>query len=194
MLNEGQVPGDFIIQSDEFEDWCQKWDNAQEKGLFDDIPKPVNTTPQTSEESFFGPQNTHPTNSPHEADVEYWKSVHSALVQGDAAPDPLKPQLLQEGKLQNFKSSYPPNPMYSYSQGKDQKIAPRQLDITFDEEDINELADMKKTLYELESKVGAADTNGKGTKKLESQIENLKQKIDKLSSSMGRAYPLEVED
>lgn len=194
MLNEGHMPNEYDVQSDAFEDWCQKWDQAQEKGIFDDAPRPGATSPQTSEESFFGLQNTHPTSSPSESDVDYWRNVHFAVSQGDVTPDPLKPQLLQEGELQKFKKGYPPNPMYAYSQGKDQKIAPRQLDITFDEEDIKQLADLKRELYELEGQVGSADVNGKSTKKIESRIESLKQRIDELSDSMGRVYPLDVEE
>jgi len=187
MLNEDKN-GDFITQSKEFDNWCDMWEKAQDKGLFNDAPHAPELNRKTSQESFFGPQNTNPTEGPSAADAEYWNNVNQ-MAQGE------KPELLQEGKLQDYKRGrgYPPNPMYQYSQGKDQELAPRQLDVTFDEEDIEELSDMKKELHELESQISANDVNGKSTKKLETQIANLKKRIDELSTSMGRTYPLDVE-
>jgi hypothetical protein len=193
MLNE-HTPNEYDVQNDKFDQWCDQWADAQDKGLFDDAARPASPTPQTSDASFFGPLDTNPTDSPHDADVAYWKSIHAAANHGDVAPDPLDgPQLLQEGELQKYKDGYPPNPMYGYSQGEDQRLAARQLDLTFDEEDIEELAEMKKDLYDLEVQLGTAEVNGKSSKQIESKINSLKDRIAKLSSSMGRAYPLDVE-
>ena len=189
MINEQHnSENDFDAQSKNFDGWCDMWEKAQDKGIFDDAPHAPELNRQTSQESFFGPQNTNPTDGPSDADVQYWNNVNQ-MAQGE------KPELLQEGELQKYKRGrgYPPNPMYSYSQGKDHDIAPRQLDMTYDEEDVEELGDMKRELHDLESEISTNDVNGKSTKKIESKIESLKKRIDELSTSMGRTYPLDVE-
>jgi hypothetical protein len=189
MINEQHnSENDFDAQNRKFDNWCDMWADAQDKGLFDDAPHTPELNRQTSRESFFGPQDTNPSEGPSDTDAQYWQNVNQ-MIDGE------KPELLQEGKLQKYKRGrgFPPNPMYSYSQGKDQDLAPRQLGITFDEEDVEELADMKRELHDLESQISTNDVNGKNTKQLESRMDSLKKRIDELSTSMGRTFPLHVE-
>ena len=201
---EPEILGDRGLQKKEIDNWADMWDQAQAKGVFDDVEQPHTPSPQTSDGSFFGLQSTHSTEAPSDVDAQYWNNISKMSGNGANVPDPTAlgeeegEQLLRDAtdisqswtdsKSRNKK--YPPNPMRVDSGGEDQKLKPIQLGHTFDEEDIQQLADMRLKLHDLGSKLAADPQDG--NKKVESQIEGLKKKLEELSSSMGYALPNEI--
>jgi hypothetical protein len=188
----------------DFQKWCNQWDAALADGFKGDEGQgkriiPVNT--QTSMDSFFGPQDTHPSDSPVEDDVAYWKDVYQmSKSMGMDVADP--EEMLHDSKkaqpvinegLQDKKSKFPANPRQYDAKGVDQEMTPESLSVTFDEEDIKELADMKLRLYELETKYVAAKMKGESAQKMEQQLSDLKKKFDEFSSMFNRAYPSDYD-
>jgi len=74
------------------------------------------------------------------------------------------------------------NPVYFYSYGKDQDlhVTPNWSSGV----ELEELHNIKVELEQLESKLGHAETLGKDTKRLKSQLSELKIKVDELSNSL----------
>ena len=183
-------------QKDQLDKWADMWDQAQEKGIFDDGPGLPTPSPHTSNDSFFGLQNTHPTDTIQDSDAKYWADLHNTPELGGVKEDELLQEATDRGqswtdpKAQNKK--YPPNPLRVDSGGEDQKLEPQQLGVTFDEKDIEELIDIKNRLHELENKMIATSMTGNSTKTAESRIESLKKKLDELSSAMGYGLPNDV--
>jgi hypothetical protein len=177
-------------QKDQFDQWCDMWDKANEQGVFEKASQP--TPPdQTADVSFFGPSDTHPTSSLRDVDIQYWKSVYS-LSDSSGASD-----LLQEAKeVQNKDVSdaakamgHSPNPIRAPSVGMDQAMDNTSLGVTFTPEDIQSLAEMKVKLHGLKDKLNTAEGKGQTNKKLESQISSLQNQIDELSDTLGQAFP-----
>lgn len=171
---------------DDFNKWCDLWDKAVADGVFEDAPKPLTPTPQTSDPaSFFGPVNSHPTSDVRDCDAQYWSDLYE---RGE-------PQLFQEEKesvksvLQNATDAIvrSPNPITASSVGADQELTPGALGMTFSERDIEKLTQLKLELHELTSKMAAFEGEGKKAKKLESQLVALKKKIDEFSSELSRS-------
>jgi hypothetical protein len=69
------------------------------------------------------------------------------------------------------------------SAGPDQELTPTALSVTFTPEEIEDLAELKKKLHELQDKMNAVDGKGGRSKKFETQIASLKGKIDDLSDT-----------
>lgn len=200
---------DFTTSKEEFSDFCDKWDKALQSGIFDDAPKPSTPSSQTAEPSFFGPLNTHPTDAPSDVDVKYWDAIYRASNHAGDTPDPLYaaeqldsqlmrdhdrrlaglPPLNEEHKKHR---EFPPNPVSIDTGGKDQDLSPESLGLTFDEEDIKSLEDLKHKLFELENKVATALGKGESDKSFQSQINNMKKRIDDLSTKMGYSYPTDL--
>ena len=189
-------------QKDQLDKWADMWDKALEKGIFDDGPGPPIPSPHTSDDSFFGLKNTNPTAEIKDADSEYWAGLHNTPELGGHGE-----RLLQEQKKKDVREAtdiasswtdpktskkYPANPLPTDTGGKDQALEPAQLGVTFDEKDIEKLIDIKNQLHELENKIIVASVGGKSTKSVETQIENLKKKLDKLSSSLSHSIPNDV--
>jgi hypothetical protein len=174
---------DYIQQQkDELDDYVSKWEKAQADGLFDkDKMPPVN--PETATGSFFGFVQTNPTDNPSLSDNEYWKAISSAADDHDNITT------INESKNLEHKD-FPSNPLNSDSVGCDQKMSPQSLGQTYTEEELIKLSDLKKDLYELESKIlkkkGFGDN--KDLDKMESKISLLKRQIHELSDEMGIAY------
>jgi hypothetical protein len=82
--------------------------------------------------------------------------------------------------------SHTANPVYYYSYGKDQDlhVTPNWSSGV----ELEELHNIKVELEQLESKLGAAETLGKDTKKLKSQLSELKTKVDELSNSLTPSF------
>jgi hypothetical protein len=169
-------------QKNELDDFVNKWEDAIKKGLFD-APKIPEVNPQTSSNSFFGFTNTNPSDSPSLTDNEYWKAINSAA-------DDHRNEIISEIINESEHKSSPSNPVSRDSIGCDQKMTPQSLGATYSEEELEELTELKKELYDLESKLMTSMGFGddKNQKKLESKIESVKEKIHKMSDSMGRAY------
>lgn len=159
-------------QKQDFDGWLEKWDSALQKGIFGDSPKPPSTFRSTSDESFFGLRQDNPTDSIDQSDSAYWRAINAVADGG------VEMQRLDES---DPVSVYLPNQIRKSTEGKDQDLKPGPLGATYSEDDLLELENMKKRLYELESKV--AEMDGRDHK---SQIESMIKKIDDLSNKLGR--------
>lgn len=159
-------------QKQDFDGWLEKWDSALEKGIFGDSLKPPSTSKPTSDESFFGLRQDNPTDSIDSADAQYWRAIDSVADGG------VEMQRLDEVDSVSLNL---PNPVRKSTEGKDQDLKPGPLGLTFSEEDLLELEDMKKKLHELESKAAVMDGKNHA-----SQIESMIKKIDHLSDRLGR--------
>jgi hypothetical protein len=188
-------------QKDQLDKWAEMWDKAQDKGIFDDATNPHVPSPNTADDSFFGLKNTHPTSDINDVDAKYWASLYKTPDMNS------KEELLQEEqKVQEAtdiasswtdpkkNKKYPANPLAVDSGEKDQTLKPQQLGVTFDEKDIEKLINIKNQLHELENKMIASLVDGKSTKSIEKQIENLKSKLDQLSSALNHPVPNDVAD
>jgi hypothetical protein len=86
--------------------------------------------------------------------------------------------------------STPTNPISKDSMGTDQEMTPQTLGSTYSNEELEQLSELKKQLYDLESKLmtslGFGDN--KNQKKIETKIESVKKEISKISDEMGRPY------
>lgn len=179
-----------------FDDLVDKWEKAQQKGIFADAPKPATPTPTTADHSFFGLQTTNPTSGPSEIDAKYWDAIYRASSSDsvDEEPPYMAGEVFDDHILQEEKKrrEYPPNPVSVDSGGMDQEMTAQALGQTFDEEDIKALEEMKLKLYELESKIAGAVGKGDSVSKFESQINTLKKKIDDLSTQMSYSFPTDI--
>lgn len=183
--------------------WAAKWEKAQEDGVFESAPKPPTPPSQTADVSFFGPAQTHPTDTLRDVDTKYWQSVYDASRHSGFAPDPLEAAegLIQETMKQSKDDlaskageiatvmSRSANPVRAGSIGNDQELEPAQLGVTFSPEEIEELAELKQKLYDFEVKLIERESKGQSGKQVETQIENLKKKIVDLSDTLSQAFP-----
>lgn len=171
----------FEQQKDDLDDLVNKWDAALEKGIFKDAETPA-VNQQTSQGSFFGMHNTHPTEEIGQTDQEYWKAIFAAST--DHSPE--NGGVINESAHQTS----PANPVPKGTMGSDQEMNDQQLGVTYTEEELNKLSELKSQLYSLESKLLTSMGFGddKNSKKLQSQIESVKKEINKLSDEMGRPY------
>ena len=165
----------FESSKEDFDGWVDKWDKALKGDIFKDAPKLPSTAPQTSDNSFFGLQQTNPTDSINSSDADYWKAISSVADGG------VDMQRIDESKVGDSPSDGP-NPVRRETEGRDQELEPRPLGATFDEEDIKSLEEMKVKLYELENKIASMDDKDYGA-----QVKAMIEKIDDLSNKMCRA-------
>lgn len=174
---------DLEQQKDQFDDFVNKWNDALEKGIFKSQEMPA-TNPQTSQGSFFGLHNTHPTEDIAQSDQDYWKAIYSAST--DHSPETQNDGIITEVDHQTT----PVNPVAKGSLGSDQEMNPQQLGATYSEEDLEKLSELKQELFSLESKLLTSMGFGddKTQKKIQSQIESVKKQINKLSDETGRPY------
>jgi hypothetical protein len=159
---------------DDFENWVDKWDKALADGVFKDSPKIPSTAPQTSQDSFFGLQQSNPTDSINSSDADYWRAISSVADGG------VEMQRIDESDAVSVDL---PNPIRKSTEGADQDLKPGSLGITFSEDDIRQLEEMKVKLHELENKIAAMDDKGDYEAKVKSMIE----KIGEISNKM--CYP-----
>lgn len=167
--------------------WCQQWDDAQTKGIFkDDTPQLPTLNKKNSDNSFFGMCNSHSEDDIPTNDSDYWKQV---LAMSD--PEYREEMLNENKNVGNVAKAIAqsPNPVRPHSVGKDQDLSPQSLGLTFSEQDVEELADLKLQLHALQDKLNSFESRGQNSKKFESQIKTLKRKIDELSDAMTQTFP-----
>ena len=157
---------------DDFDNWVDKWDKALQSDIFKDAPKPPSTSKHTSDDSFFGLQQSNQTDSIQSSDSEYWRAINAVADGG------VDMQRIDESDAISVNL---PNPIRKSTEGKDQDLEPNSLGLTFTEDDIKKLEEMKIKLHELQSKIAAMDE-----KDYSSQINAMISKIDELSDKMGQ--------
>jgi hypothetical protein len=181
------------------ENWVDKWEKAMEKDEFKSKEKP-----KPAVEDYYGnwKPSSQPTTKFQNCDTKYWENVYRMskgekpkVVTEDSEPlgdkslgkqreVPDKAELsTKAAELGNTA-----NPVYPDSRGVDQrkKTTPEWAD----GKKLRELVDMKDNLYKLEvrlnsnPKFGAYGPDSPEIKKIQDQIEGLREKIDQLSNSI----------
>lgn len=160
------------MSQEEFDDFVSKWEKAQADGIFPSAPKIPSTSNTTGKSSFFGPIDANPTDNINQSDSDYWKAIYAVGDGVDFGPI---------NESDSPKNVLDP-PIRPGTEGKDQDMAPHQLGVTFSEEDIKSLEEMKVKLHELQSKVATLEDQDKD--KYDSQIKSLLSKIDELSNKL----------
>jgi len=176
--------------TDSFLDYCDKWDKALEAGIFKDAPKPPMPSSQTSDPDYFGFQQSNPTETINEVDARYWNNVYRVSTHQGMAPDPIAIIKEDENKaladVAKAAASSPNNPIRYDTIGKDQSMEPGPLGVTYTNEDLEKIADLKVKIHELEDKLNTFDGKGESSKKFEPQIASLRQTLDELSDALSK--------
>lgn len=178
--------------------WTANWEKALEDGVFDDAPDHFNPSPQTSDGSFFGMINTNNTAEVKDCDADYWNKVYRMSTNAGDAPDVVD-TLLQETTADETEVAKvaqaiakAANPIRQISVGKDQELSPQSLGLTFTEEDIEVLTELKLQLHNAKALLASHDAENKSTKTQESKVAALSAKMDELSDAMSQAFPLQI--
>jgi hypothetical protein len=168
---------------DDINKFSKIWDDALQKGIFADVPKPEGKPAQSD---FFGQYLTdeYDKDKPlNEVDTKYWAKVSKRA-------DPL----FVESKVEDSKKNTDAlanahNPIYPYTVGKDQDI-----NVTpnwgFGGKEIEKLEELKKDLHALEVKLSSILDEKKSENdtpkgdKVQEKINSLKKEIDELSDSL----------
>lgn len=170
------------LRSD-LEKYQDQWEKAIKDGVFADAPKPE----KPAAGSWFGHSNVQDSEI-EEKEVEDWENIYNM-----ADPD-FKDggeQLIQEEteptgeilKKVASRMANTHNPLSKQSLGNDQDIVVNQ-NWGVGGKEIEELAEMKIKLEQLESRLNAEEGMGKSGKGISEQIKNLKKQIDELSNSL----------
>lgn len=178
---------EFEQQQCDFDSWCEKWEQAQKDGVFDNADTGPRVTPMQGAESFYGPIDTVPSDAPADADAQYWNNLHK-LADPHSYKDPVVLAEAHGTKEEKKKVALgvadSPNPIRATSVGTDQDIDPGPLGLTFTPEDLEKLSEMKIKLHDLQGKLNNAEGLGKSGKQYETKIQSLKNQIDELSTMM----------
>lgn len=182
------------------EKWVDKWAEAQEKGIFPEAPKPAVTDIQ----DYFGNWKTETKKAVTltECDTKYWKQVYKlskGVVEQTSVVEDDPVGSTPQGKLRDVPDKddlstkaaelgNTANPVIPSTRGEDQRkhVTPDWSD----GKGLRELVDMKYQLYKLEGKInssakfGAYGADSPEIKKIQSQIDELKHKMDELSNSL----------
>ena len=183
-----------MSDKNDFEKWQKQWEEAEKKGIFkksaESVESPLNT--QTSTNSFFGFQDTQPTERVATGDAAYWKKV---LAKSDSSFQDQEILLEDDQKIVGDVAktiAKSPNPIRQHTVGKDQELNVQSLGSTFSEQDIEELTSLKVKLHSLQDQLNTFESRGRNARKFESQIHTLKNKIDELSDAMTRTFPFAI--
>lgn len=175
----------FESFKDSIDGWADKWEKAQKAGIFKDAPK---SQPHTSPSSFFGMSDVTPKKSFEAADTQYWNTVNALADKNVGSSEILremfKPASAKELKDNTSKIAQTPNPIPSWTVGKDQEGLKGEIKPVYTDDDINELAEMKTKLQAFEERVLSADSRGKKASRVGDKIKALKQQIEDLSDAL----------
>lgn len=148
---------------DEFQNWCDMWDDAQAAGIFPDLP-PVQPV------SSFGIDDP----DADSAAADYYNNLD-----------------YEASEVLHERTGYSPNPVYPDSVGKDQDFPTTPWN---DNRAIETVAAIKRKLYDIECRLNDQDAGGKrwqegpvkiNDKRVWTQIESLKRRLDVLSDALG---------
>lgn len=164
------------IRSD-LEKYTDQWDKALKDGIFDDAPK----SPSPRYTDWFGHSSSASETEINDEEVEDWKHIANdgpeEILQEETEPTK------QELKKMTSRMANSNNPVHPDSLGNDQDVVVNQ-NWGVGGEEIEELAEMKVKLEQLESRLNAEEGMGKSGKGISEQIKSLKKQIDELSNSL----------
>jgi hypothetical protein len=165
---------------DDLNQWAEKYEKAVKDGVFADAPQEHTPSQQTAKStSFFGPYDANPSSTVSDEDAAYWRSISGV------APDLIQEQQYDANKAAKASGVHStPNPPRFNTLGPDQAGSPESLGATYNDEDLDKLADLKAKLHELLVKVTKYETDGKSVGSLDKQVQDLTAKIDDLSTAM----------
>lgn len=154
---------------DDFQNWCNLWQQAQDAGIFP------------------GEEKLQPSN---DLDDEYYNE-EDPMDQYYSNLDRMAEEEYDGGLLQETRKAA--NPIRPDSVGKDQDFPVASWT---DERAIAAVTNLKRELYEIECRLNEKAAGGKkwqtkpvkmdeGSKKLWQQIESIRRKIDTLSDNLG---------
>lgn len=167
---------------DDIEKYSKMWDDAKAAGIFAEAPKPPAPAEPTDSADYFGNflGGNYDIDKPlNEVDVTYWNRL-SKMAGGSL--DPLREDKAQETEVAKAMGNAA-NPIYPYSYGKDQEMKVNQ-NWGAGGKEIEQLAELKAKLENLEGKITATEVNGGGTKNIQQEIDSLRKQIDELSDSL----------
>lgn len=167
---------------EDIEKYQKIWEKAQAEDIFADAPKPPRPAEPGDSADYFGNylSGNYDIDKPlNEVDISYWKKVSG--IPGKYV-DPLSETKEQEAEVAKAMGNAA-NPIYPYSAGKDQEVKVNQ-NWGAGGKEIEQLAELKAKLEQLEGKITATEVNGGSTKSVQSEIDELRKKIDDLSDSL----------
>lgn len=162
------------------------WDEAEKSSPKTEAKKDLNI-------NFFGKQPIGTINETNEADVKDWAEI-AKLADRNFSEDfqtMIPPEATGKDFLANTadKMGKTGNPIHASTVGMDQELSYRGLGHTYTDEDFKDLEALKITLHDLQAKLCDFEGRGENGKKFESQIANIKTKINELSDSMSQVIP-----
>lgn len=186
---------------DQFYNWLALWDKA--------VKEDPNFSEKTESkankgESFFGvlteSKNPSVKSDPKNPDAGYWNLLINltekyGIKNSTSLINDYLENKLQEDTKADFKKvakavSDSPNKVKPDTVGSDQDLDNLvSLGATYTPEDIEELTKMKEELNELILKVQQMEFEGKNSDSLKKSIDKLNDKIDELSTRMGKTVP-----
>jgi len=166
----------------EFENWCDKWDQAQDKGIFEDMP-PVD--PANNQVLGFGKNKT--------SQDSYWQNIEREAEEA-AQDDGNNPKVIQEDHAgtptskadlahQTKDIARAANPVYHHTAGQDQDLDPWTPN-WIDGKELVELSKLKVDLYDLEVECGKKDALGEGADAIQTKIKSMWAKLNQLSNDL----------
>jgi hypothetical protein len=189
---------------DDINKYAAIWDKALAKGIFNNAPKPPTPSEPQSTADFFGQYNSddydiNGSMNLNESEVKYWSQMAKIASNRSAYHMPLNEERQNDvptiKKMSNrLGSTF--NPVYPNTVGKDQDLG-TPVKVTQNwgvgGKELNDLADLKKRLHELEVKLNQSGIlkSEKGKKKKDSDestiikgMDDLKKQIDDLSDRL----------
>ena len=187
---------------DDINKYAAIWDSALAKGIFADAPKPPAPAEPEASADFFGQLKTGEYDMDGvltEGETKYWAEVAKSAAGRSSYHMPLNEERDLDAptiKKHSNRLGSTFNPVYPNTTGKDQDLG-TPVKVTKNwgvgGKDLNDLADLKKRLYDLEVKLSQAGIlkGQKGKKKKDSDentilksMEDLKKDIDDLSDKL----------
>lgn len=196
--------GKRTFNYDDLEDWVQKWDKANEEGVFgksDNAPPVISKQSQTQD--FFGitqqdvdHDEDNEYASLNECDSKYWSDLYELTKRYGKDSSVVSEYL--GGKLSETtsvdKKSYSDslvssaNPVRPSTVGNDKDLTdPVAMGSTYDVADLQKLDDLKIKLHNLIDKLNGVEAKGESVTKLENQIDSLQKQIDEMSNNFGKS-------
>lgn len=175
-------------QRENFDDWCDKWEKAKSDGVFENAPKHF-PSQQTASVSFFGAIDADPSKDVSEVDAQYWNALNkTGSFSGEVITEASGEDKAMIKKVADaIRKS--PNPIRPNTIGMDQEMEPEQLGVTYSDEDLEAVNELKLKIHELEDKLNSMEGLGQKTKSVETKIKNLKEKMNELSDELSHSAP-----